>query len=309
MNVGGDTPTDLSLQFVDSVPEDFQCCICLNAATDAVVTEDCGHLFCRECTTFYNYPKFILTAIEQKNECPVDRLPLTMEQIRKDVRAQRKIQSLCVYCPNKESGCNWMGYLSDLPHHATGCDHGLMKCPFASHGCTALITKKTIDQHLSTEGLAHSLLMCKALDTLSLEYQKLRVATNSFQRMLMLAMDSDYFIWSIPMFEQQRGAEVSKIFKSKGLNWYMKIDFEENAQFSAVYLYASAHTKRTNFEFLLFNQDSNKDECLLIDDWAIDFKGKGWGNKRFIDRTTLADSGFIIDGRVTIGVHMVGEPF
>lgn len=37
---------------------------------------------------------------------------------------------------------------------------------------------------------------------------------------------------------------MSKIFKAKGLNWYMKVDFDESLQYSALYLYASAHTKR-----------------------------------------------------------------
>ncbi len=35
-------------QFVEPVPEDYQCHICLMAARDAVVTEQCGHLFCQE---------------------------------------------------------------------------------------------------------------------------------------------------------------------------------------------------------------------------------------------------------------------
>jgi hypothetical protein len=89
----------------------------------------------------------------------------------------------------------------------------------------------------------------------------------------------------------------------------MKIDFDESLQYSAVYLYASGHTKRVNFEFMLFNQDPAKDEVLQIDDWHVDFKGKGWGNKRFVDRLTLAESGFVIDGRVTLGVRLVGDPY
>ena len=64
--------SDLPVTFVHPVSEDYQCHICLNAARDAVVTEHCGHLFCRQC---------ISKALEQKNECPVDRLPLTMEQV------------------------------------------------------------------------------------------------------------------------------------------------------------------------------------------------------------------------------------
>ena len=52
--------------------------------------------------------------------------------------------------------------------------------------------------------------------------------------------------------------QVSKIFKTKGLSWYMKIDFDESPQYSAVYLYASAHNKRVNFEFVLFNRDPSR---------------------------------------------------
>mmetsp|Transcript_123187 Transcript_123187/g.213616 ORF Transcript_123187/g.213616 Transcript_123187/m.213616 type:complete len:197 (-) Transcript_123187:332-922(-) len=196
-----------------------------------------------------------------------------------------------------------------MSSHYNSCDHCVVRCPFASQGCASIVTHKTFDQHLQSAALAHTLLMSRAMEALKAECSQLRTSNAAYQRMLLLSFDSDYFIWSIPNFEQQRGAEVSKIFKTKGLSWYMKIDFDESPQYSAVYLYASAHNKRVNFEFILFNRDPSRDETLHIDDWNLDFKGKGWGNKRFIDRLTLADSGFVIDGRVTLGVRIVGEPY
>eukprot|EP00668_Euglena_longa_P029251 GGOE01036596.1.p1 GENE.GGOE01036596.1~~GGOE01036596.1.p1 ORF type:complete len:356 (+),score=84.51 GGOE01036596.1:141-1070(+) len=291
---------DAVVTFVDPVPEDYLCHICLNAARDAMVTEQCGHLFCKECIT---------RAIDIKAECPIDRLPLTSDLIRKDIRAQRRIQSFKVYCSNRESGCSWMGDLSNFPGHLSNCDFCIVKCPFEEVGCSAVVTSKTYDRHMESAALAHSLVMCKAITTLKAECAQLRSCNTAYQRMLLLSLDSDYFLWSLPDFKQRHGAEVSKIFKAKGLNWYMKVDFDESLQYSALYLYASAHAKRVTFEFLLFNVDAAKDEVLHIDDWHPDFKGKGWGNKRFIDRLALAASGFVIDGRVTVGVRIVSEPF
>ena len=87
-------------------------------------------------------------------------------QIRKDVRAQRKINSLRVYCGNRESGCTWEGDLSDHPAHARHCEFCLVKCPFEEHGCTAVITNKTCDAHMQEAAMAHALLMCNAVTAL-----------------------------------------------------------------------------------------------------------------------------------------------
>ena len=46
-----DNNSTSDVPFCDPVPEDFQCGICFTAARDAVVTEECGHLFCRAVST------------------------------------------------------------------------------------------------------------------------------------------------------------------------------------------------------------------------------------------------------------------
>jgi len=286
--------------FVQPVPEDYMCHICLTAAVDAQVTEQCGHLFCREC---------IERAMEEKAECPVDRLPLSHGQIRRDIRAQRKIQSLKVYCGHRDGGCPWIGDLSDGPSHLRGCAFRVMRCPYEEHGCDEVVTASGFERHLSQAAGAHSVLLARALGALKLDCDRLRQTCAAQQRLLLLSLDGEHFLWALPAFHKRRGVEVSKVFKAKGLSWYMKVDFDEGAPYSAVYLYASAHTKRVAFEFLLFNVDPTRDERLHIADWHEDFKGKGWGNKRFIDRLALADAGFVINDTVVIGVHIVSNPY
>lgn len=280
--------------FVDSVPDDLQCGICFSAAVDPVVTEECGHLFCREC---------IQTALERKKECPIDRLPLTMNDVRKDIRALRKIQSLTVQCYNNKAGCSWVGAYSDLDRHADRCELATVKCPFSVHGCEAIVSRKTLPEHMSTNMNAHLLLVCQVTTRLADENVMLQQELDILQR------EDMRFVWIITNFEAKRGPVYSRKFVARGLQWYLGIDFEGPEKHAGVYLFAEGHAKRVDFKLILFNADAARDKVHIVNDWAADYKGKGWGPLKFIDRSNLGSSGFIVSGCVRIGVEIDADPF
>jgi hypothetical protein len=282
------------IPFVDSVPDDLQCGICFCAAVEPVVTEECGHLFCRDC---------IMTALERKKECPIDRLALTQNDVRKDIRAARKIQALTVQCYNQKAGCTWMGVYSDLDRHAERCELASVKCPFSVHGCDAVVSRKTLPDHMSSSMNAHLLLLCQVTSRLADENVMLQQELDILQR------EDMRFIWVITNFESKRGPVYSRKFIARGLQWYLGIDFEGPEKHAGVYLFAESHTKRVDFKLILFNTDAARDKVHIVNDWAADYKGKGWGPLKFIDRSNLASSGFISAGCVRIGVEIDAEPF
>eukprot|EP01012_Entosiphon_sulcatum_P064613 TRINITY_DN9343_c0_g1_i1.p1 TRINITY_DN9343_c0_g1~~TRINITY_DN9343_c0_g1_i1.p1 ORF type:complete len:305 (+),score=33.49 TRINITY_DN9343_c0_g1_i1:39-953(+) len=282
------------IPFCTTIPEDLQCGICLHAARDAVVTEECGHLFCRQC---------ICVALERKKECPVDRTPLSVDHIRKDVRTQRKIQALNVYCNNKKGGCLWRGCLSDLEKHTEKCDFATVKCPFTTHGCDAVITRKTLTEHIQNNVTSHLLLLCNALAKLQDENMALQQELDILQR------SDERFIWVIPNFESKRGPVYSRKFTAKGLQWYMGVDFEGPDQHAGVYLFAEGHSRRVDFKLILFNIDPTRDKVHTVNDWSLEFKGKGWGPLKFINRTNLEETGFLVSNCVRVGVEIESDPF
>lgn len=280
--------------FLETVPEDLQCQICLGAAIDPVVTEECGHLFCRDC---------IVVALDRKKECPVDRQRLTYNDLRKDVRTHRKIMGLATACYNKKSGCAWSGPYSDLEKHAERCDYTTVKCPFAPHGCEVTGTRKTLQEHIAGGVAAHMSLLCAAVAKLQEENQALQLEVELLQR------DDQRFLWVIPSFEAKRGPVYSRKFWSKGYFWYLGIDFDGPDQHAGVYLFAEGHARRVDFKLVLYNQDPTKNKVHVVNDWANDYKGKGWGPLKFIDRANVAGTGFMVNGCVRVGVELESDPF
>lgn len=284
----------LEIPFVDAVPDDLQCGICFQATSDPVVTEDCGHLFCREC---------IAKALERKRECPIDRLPLTINDVRKDVRTQRKVMALMTYCINKRSGCGWKGAYSDMEKHTERCEFALVKCPFAPHGCDITVTRKTLAEHLTTGTQHHLTLLGQVTARLMDENFALQQELDLIQR------EEQRFVWVIPQFQTKHGPVYSRKFCARGLMWYLGVDFEGPDQHAGVYLFAEGHTKRVNFKLILLNVDPQRDKTHTVNDWAPDYKGKGWGPLKFIDRSTIAANGFVVNGCVRVGAEIDDEPF
>ena len=280
--------------FCETVPEDLACGICFQAAADPVVTEECGHLFCRECITM---------ALDRKKECPIDRSPLTVNELRKDVRTYRKVMALNVFCLNKRGGCQWKGAYSDLEKHCERCDFAPMRCPFAAHGCEYAATRKNLTEHLNATVAQHLLYVCATTTRLVEENTALQQEVDLMQR------DDQRFVWVIPNFEAKKGPVYSRKFSARGLMWYLGVDFEGPDQHAGVYLFAEGHQRRVDFKLILHNVDPQRDKVHIVNDWASDYKGKGWGPLKFIDRATIAQAGFVVNGCVRVATEIDSDPF
>eukprot|EP01061_Rhynchopus_euleeides_P010509 TRINITY_DN1997_c1_g1_i2.p2 TRINITY_DN1997_c1_g1~~TRINITY_DN1997_c1_g1_i2.p2 ORF type:complete len:305 (+),score=104.89 TRINITY_DN1997_c1_g1_i2:250-1164(+) len=286
---------DQEIPFVDVVPEDLQCGICFGPCLEPHVTEECGHLFCKGCVS---------TALEVKSECPICRVSVTQDQVRKDVRTQRKIAGLHVFCKyRKAGGCTWQGVLSDLERHAEKCDHALVPCPFTAHGCDMTVTRNSLAEHLQTAMSSHMVLAASALTRLQEEQLTLQQEIEILQR------HDQRFIWVIPNFMYRKAPAYSRKFTAKSHQWYLGVDFDGPDQHAGVYLFADGHNRRVDYKLILFNQDPRKDKNHSVNDWTAEYKGKGWGPLKFIDRPNLGGTGFLVNGCVRLAVEVEGLPF
>jgi hypothetical protein len=63
-----------------------------------------------------------------------------------DKAARREIDSLVVYCANRDMGCDWTGRLASLDTHTTACPHKGVTCP--NEGCGQVTAVAKMDLHL-----------------------------------------------------------------------------------------------------------------------------------------------------------------
>ena len=65
--------------------------------------------------------------------------------------ADKKIDELLVCCPNKDTGCTWIGKLHEASKHCnsdTGCQHQVVPCTYK---CGRLLKRCNLDEHLQTD--------------------------------------------------------------------------------------------------------------------------------------------------------------
>lgn len=103
-------------------PEDWYICgICMELAVVPIQTSCCGQTYCNSC---------ILTWTKRKKTCPQCRSEEFSSAT--DVRTERFILNLEMYCPNHAQGCDWQGVLRELDGHiAESCPYATIPCPNA----------------------------------------------------------------------------------------------------------------------------------------------------------------------------------
>ena len=128
-------------EFLDTVPDIFLCKKCSLVARRLTVTSCCRESFCHACIS---EPK------EQNKPCPeCGEEDFTLFN---QVKFQRQINKLQVYCTHKERGCGWSGPLEQLEVHLDPdqdhCQCVDTKCPF---NCQQTIPKNKVEQHVAEE--------------------------------------------------------------------------------------------------------------------------------------------------------------
>ena len=125
-------------EFIDHVPEDFYCKNCNLVARKFTITCCCGETYCHAC---------IADTQEQGKPCPAcGEKDFTLI---KQVKYQKRIKGLKVYCSMKERGCGWSGTLEHLDTHLDpdhdNCQYVDTKCPL---NCNMTIPKNKVEQHV-----------------------------------------------------------------------------------------------------------------------------------------------------------------
>ena len=122
----------MEVDFVEELSDFFRCPICRYCLKDPTQTP-CGHRFCQEC----------INSVLQSSQpvCPLDRTEL--DNVFPDAACRRQINTLKVYCSNKERGCTWSGEMVDEAVHQKSCEHGKITCKF----CNKEILRVNVAKH------------------------------------------------------------------------------------------------------------------------------------------------------------------
>jgi len=124
--------------FLEKPHDRLVCKICHFPCRKAQLTTCCGQIFCESDLT------------KLKGSTVIDKVcPICRSDDFKaypQLEADREINALQVYCPNKELGCGclWVGKLADLDSHLSSCEVGCDKCG-------ELLPYKSFRMHIDSE--------------------------------------------------------------------------------------------------------------------------------------------------------------
>ena len=127
--------------FKSRFEDHFLCAICLELARNATQSTCCGQSFCKAC---------IETWQARQNSCPTCRKTAQRGfKVFDDVRMNRFIQGLQLFCPNFHMGCNWEGELRGVSEHmAQTCQYEEVACP---NGCDRTLRRYMVNTHLQRQ--------------------------------------------------------------------------------------------------------------------------------------------------------------
>ena len=123
--------------FIDTLPEQLQCTICMLVPRDVHYTECCYKMFCGSCLDH-------LKRVNTHYTCPNCRGNLS-NHCHRDQATNEAIEQLRVSCNYKKGGCEWSGRVKELEKHMKRCTHKLKACP---NNCSELIYPVELEKHL-----------------------------------------------------------------------------------------------------------------------------------------------------------------
>ena len=178
--VGNQQTLDLDdvIKFVEPLPDELQCPLCLEFLKEPTLTSCCGHHFCREC---------INRAITRSHVCPLCNNQGFQTLLNKE--KQRLVNTLKVYCKWKSQGCEWVGELGRLEHHLDveegDCGCVEVECEFGPVGCVAKLPRKDLQRHKEENVHKHLVLMSvMSLKSNEAFVKELREQRGEFQQQL-----------------------------------------------------------------------------------------------------------------------------
>ena len=133
---------DFDYEFVEAVPEDLTCSICMKALCEPHLMNCCEQQFCKGCLE-----KWLL----KNNACPHCRSTNFTHVLMQ--QTSRKAKELKVYCPNRQHGCKTVLKVSECEEHlattnAKGCLYIKLNCP---NDCKAELFRGEMETHTKKE--------------------------------------------------------------------------------------------------------------------------------------------------------------
>ena len=116
-------PKDVDYQFVEALPEELTCSICMKVLRQPHMINCCEQTFCKECLDEW---------CMKNSSCPHCRSTDFSTIFRKQIN--RKVGELKVYCPNKQHSCKAELKISEYEGHLSlannrGCSYVELDCP------------------------------------------------------------------------------------------------------------------------------------------------------------------------------------
>ena len=126
-------------EFIDSVPDDFYCKGCSFVARRLTFTSCCGESYCHACVS---------NTQQEAKPCPA--CGEESFSIYEQIKYQKRMGNLQVYCSMKERGCEWSGTLDQLDSHLDpdqdDCQYIDTSCPL---NCLTVLAKNKMEEHVS----------------------------------------------------------------------------------------------------------------------------------------------------------------
>ncbi len=138
---------DYQYDFVDPLPEECPCPVCLEVQVDPHQVTCCGKIFCKSCLD---------KLVGRKQNCPICREDFVQgKRYFRDLNTERKINQLHISCENNKKGCKWVGRLKDMeelhfpkcPNHPVPCRN--IKGKKKQTECGALVQRQELHEHMT----------------------------------------------------------------------------------------------------------------------------------------------------------------
>ncbi|XP_071941330.1 E3 ubiquitin-protein ligase NRDP1-like [Antedon mediterranea] len=134
-------------RFEGDVDEELICPICSGVLEEPVQAPQCEHAFCSAC---------IQEWLSRQHTCPVDRNPITPQQLKPVPRILRNLLArLRIACDNVLFGCKKIVKLDTLTQHLDECEHNPKRPVQCESGCGMVIPKDELVDHNCVKELRH----------------------------------------------------------------------------------------------------------------------------------------------------------
>ncbi|KAH9420123.1 E3 ubiquitin-protein ligase NRDP1 [Dermatophagoides pteronyssinus] len=154
-----------------NVDEELICPICTSVLEEPLQAPNCEHAFCSAC---------IKEWLDRDSICPVDRQPLTMDELKPVPRILRNLLArLDIICDNAEFGCQEVVKIESLQSHHKDCKFNPKRPIECSKGCGFVIPKDEIQNHNCFKDLR--LFVEQESKKMEQQYQELKGYLNSIR--------------------------------------------------------------------------------------------------------------------------------